>query len=75
MVQLKENKLIIEIGTESPAAYLHELQLALTVMIVSVAESPELAGYQDMPESIFKLRELQQELMLSVDQMKRLIEP
>jgi hypothetical protein len=74
MITIKEGILHIEIHTDKPGHYLHELQSALNNMIASVAESPELNQYKEIPEALYKLRELQSELMLTPAQIDKLRE-
>lgn len=74
MIQLTKDTLVIIISTENPAAYLYELQIALNDIIASVAESPELNQYKDIPEALFKLRQMQTEVMPSVEQLKKIQE-
>jgi len=74
MITIKDGALHIEIRTDKPGHYLHELQSALNNMIASVAESPELNQYKEIPEALCKLRELQTELMLSPAQIDKLKE-
>jgi hypothetical protein len=74
MIHLTPTMLLIEIRTDNSPSCLIQLQAALNNIIASVAESPELNSYDNIPEALCKLKELQSELMLSEVQLKKLVE-